>query len=465
MTSVDRMPELPRELRAVLERRRGGDEAAGRRREGADRALQNLLRAGAEHDVLVLGPELRRDGGDEGAVGGRAVERVAAGLGELAHDRVERRLARAERVLVAADADGLDAGRQRRPGLVPGRPVPPGFPRARVRQSRAPCHNPRLNALRPGHRTNLRRDRRMRSSPKQRCSGNGSNSTRWPWGRQTGAADVRHYPGRFIGRFQIQFAGKSACTSPAWLNQSKKKMMRKRFVPPLIALVLVALTIGAGRAYQDPPEYGPPKGTLVIVGGGGMEGTGIVEKFIQLAGGPDKKFIIVPTAGGNKNDDGSVRPYDETADHRFLGEARPQERQDAAYARSEGGRHGGLHQGPEGRGRGVVQRRPAVEHRRLVCRARGRLPSSTRCSSAAASSAAAPPVRRFRALPGARRHLGAERDDDRRADPSGGLQVPAPVGHRSAHQRAQPLGRPDPRHPEVSRTCSASASRRAPRSS
>ena len=42
-----------------------------------------------------------------------------------------------------------------------------------------------------------------------------------------------------------------------------------------------------------------------------MEGTGIVEKFIQLAGGPDKKFIIVPTAGGNKNDDGSVRPYDE----------------------------------------------------------------------------------------------------------------------------------------------------------
>ena len=41
------------------------------------------------------------------------------------------------------------------------------------------------------------------------------------------------------------------------------------------------------------------------------DGTGIVEKFIQLAGGPDKKFVIVPTAGGNKNDDGSVRSYDE----------------------------------------------------------------------------------------------------------------------------------------------------------
>jgi cyanophycinase len=42
-----------------------------------------------------------------------------------------------------------------------------------------------------------------------------------------------------------------------------------------------------------------------------MDGTGIVGKFIQLAGGPDKKFIIVPTAGGNKNDDGTVRPYAE----------------------------------------------------------------------------------------------------------------------------------------------------------
>ncbi len=136
----DRMPEPLRELRAVLERRRGGDQAAGRRRERADGALQNLLRAGAEHDVLGLGPELRRDGGDERAVGGRAVERIAPGLGELAHDRVERRLARAERVLVAADADGLDAGRQRRSrrwgGTSPVRPAPvpgaPSWPRAAI---------------------------------------------------------------------------------------------------------------------------------------------------------------------------------------------------------------------------------------------------------------------------------------------------------------------------------------------
>jgi cyanophycinase len=86
-------------------------------------------------------------------------------------------------------------------------------------------------------------------------------------------------------------------------------MMPKRFLASLIVLLLL---MSAARAYQDPPEYGPAKGTLVIVGGGGMDGTGIVEKFIQLAGGPEKKFVIVPTAGGNKNDDGTVRAYEES---------------------------------------------------------------------------------------------------------------------------------------------------------
>jgi cyanophycinase len=62
---------------------------------------------------------------------------------------------------------------------------------------------------------------------------------------------------------------------------------------------------------QDAPEYGPSKGTLVIVGGGSLEGTGIYEKFIQLAGGPDASFVVVPTAGGNKNPDGTIRAYRE----------------------------------------------------------------------------------------------------------------------------------------------------------
>ena len=81
------------------------------------------------------------------------------------------------------------------------------------------------------------------------------------------------------------------------------------FVTVIVAFALHL--VSSARAFQDIPEYGPAKGTLVIVGGGATEGTGIVEKFIQLAGGPEKKFIIVPTAGGNKNDDGSIRAYDE----------------------------------------------------------------------------------------------------------------------------------------------------------
>ena len=64
-------------------------------------------------------------------------------------------------------------------------------------------------------------------------------------------------------------------------------------------------------ASEGPPEYGPAKGTLVIVGGGGTEGTGIVERFIELAGGLEKKFIVVPTAGGNRTADGTVQEYRE----------------------------------------------------------------------------------------------------------------------------------------------------------
>ena len=84
--------------------------------------------------------------------------------------------------------------------------------------------------------------------------------------------------------------------------------MKLRLSVVAVALALLSLPLSALQA----PQYGPPKGTLVIVGGGSTEGTGIVEKFIALAGGVDKKFVIVPTAGGNHNGDGTVRPYNET---------------------------------------------------------------------------------------------------------------------------------------------------------
>ena len=81
---------------------------------------------------------------------------------------------------------------------------------------------------------------------------------------------------------------------------------------PLILLAALLLWSAPGGIPQAaPPEYGPATGTLVIVGGGNLEGTGIFEKFIELAGGPEKKFIIVPTAGGNRNREGGVTIHNE----------------------------------------------------------------------------------------------------------------------------------------------------------
>ena len=88
-------------------------------------------------------------------------------------------------------------------------------------------------------------------------------------------------------------------------------MTNRRTAAALCALAILLTTVAARTAADDPPEYGPPKGTLVVVGGGTLEGTGILEKFIQLAGGPDASFVIVPTAGGNRNPDGTVRAYKE----------------------------------------------------------------------------------------------------------------------------------------------------------
>jgi cyanophycinase len=66
----------------------------------------------------------------------------------------------------------------------------------------------------------------------------------------------------------------------------------------------------AGLTAQG-PEYGPVKGTLVIQGGGSAAGTGILETFINRAGGRDAKIIVVPTAGGNRTADGKLRVYEE----------------------------------------------------------------------------------------------------------------------------------------------------------
>jgi cyanophycinase len=78
-----------------------------------------------------------------------------------------------------------------------------------------------------------------------------------------------------------------------------------------MAVAVTFLASGTFRPVlaQAAPEYGPSKGTLLIVGGGNLDGSGIYEKFIALAGGPSAKIVVVPTAGGNRDRQGKVIEY------------------------------------------------------------------------------------------------------------------------------------------------------------
>jgi len=82
---------------------------------------------------------------------------------------------------------------------------------------------------------------------------------------------------------------------------------------PLSLIILAALLLASPlvRGQSAPEtEYGPVKGSLVIVGGN-LRDPAIYDRFIELAGGKDAKLIVVPTAGGNKTSDGQPRLYKE----------------------------------------------------------------------------------------------------------------------------------------------------------
>ncbi|MYC65488.1 MAG: cyanophycinase [Acidobacteriia bacterium] len=76
-------------------------------------------------------------------------------------------------------------------------------------------------------------------------------------------------------------------------------MQSKRWVALVAtALLLAAAPVGA----QDPPaaespQVGPARGSLVIIGGA-MRDPAIIERIIDLAGGPDAPLVAIPTAGG-----------------------------------------------------------------------------------------------------------------------------------------------------------------------
>jgi cyanophycinase len=78
----------------------------------------------------------------------------------------------------------------------------------------------------------------------------------------------------------------------------------------LTACLLVLALVSAARG-DEAPEYGPARGTLILIGGGSTRDTGIIEAFLRLAGGKDARLVVVPTAGGNRTAGGGIRVYDE----------------------------------------------------------------------------------------------------------------------------------------------------------
>ena len=68
----------------------------------------------------------------------------------------------------------------------------------------------------------------------------------------------------------------------------------------VVAAVLAVVGLAAVRAAAQ--EVGPARGALVIVGGA-MRDPAIVERFIELAGGPEAPIVVIPTAGGGEGYD------------------------------------------------------------------------------------------------------------------------------------------------------------------
>ena len=75
----------------------------------------------------------------------------------------------------------------------------------------------------------------------------------------------------------------------------------------IILLVVAVLAAGAGSAAVQ--QVGPANGALVLVGGN-LQDPAIVERFLDLAGGPDAPVVLFPTAGGAESYDQAWRGGD-----------------------------------------------------------------------------------------------------------------------------------------------------------
>ena len=82
--------------------------------------------------------------------------------------------------------------------------------------------------------------------------------------------------------------------------------MKRRFLFPLLtAALLLQGCATLERLAGQPATLGPAKGSLIIVGGGGMPKV-IFDRFFEAAGGRDAKLVVVPTAGSGAKYDEST---------------------------------------------------------------------------------------------------------------------------------------------------------------
>src|SRR4051812_48641947 len=83
-----------------------------------------------------------------------------------------------------------------------------------------------------------------------------------------------------------------ACSHAAPVTQSARPATATTTAPASYGAPFKARPLGTGAI-----KVGPPRGTVVVMGGGGM-GPEIYKAFIDAAGGPDALILDVPNAGG-----------------------------------------------------------------------------------------------------------------------------------------------------------------------
>ncbi|MYD87613.1 MAG: cyanophycinase [Acidobacteria bacterium] len=74
-------------------------------------------------------------------------------------------------------------------------------------------------------------------------------------------------------------------------------------------LSMLWLVLAGPLVFSSPlaaQQVGPARGSLVLVGGS-MQDPAIVERFLDLAGGPDAPIVLIPTAGGAESYDRTWR--------------------------------------------------------------------------------------------------------------------------------------------------------------